>query len=81
MTEERPAQTSPLSSRSTCHTDGPLPCRCDCHSFLAIRDHMGITPMYVGYGADGSVWFASELKVGRGQTGVTHVTGRCHSNQ
>lgn len=25
---------------------------------------MGITPMYVGYGADGSIWFASELKVG-----------------
>ncbi|KAG7391968.1 asparagine synthetase [Phytophthora pseudosyringae] len=30
--------------------------------FLAARDHMGITPMYYGYGADGSVWFASEMK-------------------
>jgi len=26
------------------------------------RDHIGIVPLYVGYGADGSVWFASELK-------------------
>lgn len=30
--------------------------------FLAARDHMGITPLYYGYGADGSVWFASEMK-------------------
>lgn len=30
--------------------------------FMAARDHMGITPMYYGYGADGSVWFASEMK-------------------
>ena len=26
------------------------------------RDHMGICPMYIGYGTDGSVWFASEMK-------------------
>jgi asparagine synthetase B (glutamine-hydrolysing) len=26
------------------------------------RDHMGITPLYIGYGLDGSIWFASELK-------------------
>lgn len=26
------------------------------------RDHMGICPMYIGYGKDGSVWFASEMK-------------------
>lgn len=31
-------------------------------SFFVLRDHMGITPLYVGYGADGSVWFASEMK-------------------
>lgn len=31
-------------------------------SFYAIRDHMGITPLYIGYGSDGSVWFASEMK-------------------
>ncbi|KDO28545.1 asparagine synthase [Saprolegnia parasitica CBS 223.65] len=29
---------------------------------LAARDHMGITPLYYGYAADGSVWFASEMK-------------------
>lgn len=29
---------------------------------LATRDHMGITPLYYGYGADGSVWFCSEMK-------------------
>lgn len=29
---------------------------------IAVRDHMGITPLYYGYGADGSVWFASEMK-------------------
>lgn len=34
-------------------------------SFFVIRDHMGITPLYIGYGTDGSVWFASELKVRR----------------
>jgi asparagine synthetase B (glutamine-hydrolysing) len=33
-------------------------------SFLVIRDHMGITPLYMGYGTDGSIWFASEMKVG-----------------
>ena len=26
------------------------------------RDHMGICPMYIAYGHDGSVWFASEMK-------------------
>lgn len=31
-------------------------------SFYAFRDHIGKTPMYYGYGADGSTWFASEMK-------------------
>jgi len=31
-------------------------------SYAAVRDHVGITPLYIGYGADGSVWFASEMK-------------------
>lgn len=31
-------------------------------SFYALRDHVGITPFYIGYGHDGSVWFASEMK-------------------
>lgn len=30
--------------------------------FLAARDHIGITPLYIGWGNDGSVWFASEMK-------------------
>jgi asparagine synthase (glutamine-hydrolysing) len=30
--------------------------------YIAVRDHMGITPLYIGYGTDGSVWFASECK-------------------
>ena len=29
----------------------------------AARDHMGICPMYIAYGKDGSIWFASEMKV------------------
>mmetsp|Transcript_23830 Transcript_23830/g.45382 ORF Transcript_23830/g.45382 Transcript_23830/m.45382 type:complete len:694 (+) Transcript_23830:102-2183(+) len=31
-------------------------------SFFAARDHMGLSSMYIGYGTDGSVWFASEMK-------------------
>jgi asparagine synthase (glutamine-hydrolysing) len=27
-----------------------------------VRDHIGICPLYIGWGADGSVWFASEFK-------------------
>ena len=29
---------------------------------FAARDHMGICPMYYGFGADGSAWFSSEMK-------------------
>lgn len=31
-------------------------------SFIAARDPIGITPLYLGWGLDGSVWFASEMK-------------------
>mmetsp|Transcript_9015 Transcript_9015/g.14958 ORF Transcript_9015/g.14958 Transcript_9015/m.14958 type:complete len:587 (+) Transcript_9015:82-1842(+) len=31
-------------------------------SFMAVRDHVGITPLYIGYGSDGSIWLASEMK-------------------
>lgn len=31
-------------------------------SFYAFRDHVGKTPLYIGYGGDGSTWFSSELK-------------------
>lgn len=30
--------------------------------FCVIRDHIGITPLYIGWGNDGSVYVASELK-------------------
>ena len=32
------------------------------NSFIAVRDHMGIIPLYIGWAADGSVRVASELK-------------------
>ncbi|KAM7262251.1 hypothetical protein ACFE04_021328 [Oxalis oulophora] len=31
-------------------------------SFIAARDAIGITPLYMGWGPDGSIWFASEMK-------------------
>ncbi|XP_020531775.1 asparagine synthetase [glutamine-hydrolyzing] 2 isoform X2 [Amborella trichopoda] len=31
-------------------------------SFIAARDAIGITPLYMGWGRDGSTWFASEMK-------------------
>ncbi|GMI53333.1 hypothetical protein TeGR_g15234 [Tetraparma gracilis] len=30
--------------------------------FFVCRDHMGITPLYIGWGKDGSTWIASEMK-------------------
>jgi len=30
--------------------------------FIAARDPIGVTPLYIGYGRDGSIWFASEIK-------------------
>lgn len=32
------------------------------NSFIAARDAIGITPLYMGWGLDGSIWFASEMK-------------------
>ena len=32
------------------------------NSFIAVRDYMGIIPLYIGWGADGCVVVASELK-------------------
>jgi asparagine synthase (glutamine-hydrolysing) len=31
-------------------------------TFLAARDPIGVFPLYVGWGRDGSLWFASEMK-------------------
>lgn len=30
--------------------------------WIAARDHAGISPLYIGHHADGTVWFASEMK-------------------
>mmetsp|Transcript_10768 Transcript_10768/g.27110 ORF Transcript_10768/g.27110 Transcript_10768/m.27110 type:complete len:649 (+) Transcript_10768:282-2228(+) len=30
--------------------------------YMAGRDHMGISPLYIGYGDDSSTWLASEMK-------------------
>ncbi|GMI43347.1 hypothetical protein TrCOL_g9818 [Triparma columacea] len=32
------------------------------NTFTAVRDHIGITPLYIGWGNDGSIWFSSEMK-------------------
>ena len=34
--------------------------------FMAGRDHMGISPMFIGYGEDDSVWLSSEMKAFEG---------------
>jgi len=31
-------------------------------SYMVARDHLGICPLYIGWGNDGSVWVASEMK-------------------
>ncbi|CAI5971584.1 unnamed protein product, partial [Closterium sp. NIES-65] len=31
-------------------------------SYLAVRDPIGVCPLYIGWGRDGSLWFASEMK-------------------
>lgn len=31
-------------------------------SYLAFRDHIGKTPMYIGWASDGSTWISSEMK-------------------
>jgi asparagine synthase (glutamine-hydrolysing) len=44
-------------------------------SFLIARDHMGITPLYIGWGKDGSIFVSSEMKSLIGE--CTKVCGRC----
>jgi asparagine synthase (glutamine-hydrolysing) len=31
-------------------------------SYVAVRDHLGKTPLYFGHSSDGSMWFGSEMK-------------------
>lgn len=32
-------------------------------SFMVVRDHIGIIPLYMGWAEDGSIWVSSEMKV------------------
>uniref|UniRef100_A0A1J3E231 Asparagine synthetase [glutamine-hydrolyzing] n=1 Tax=Noccaea caerulescens TaxID=107243 RepID=A0A1J3E231_NOCCA len=32
------------------------------NSFMVARDAIGVTPLYIGWGTDGSVWISSEMK-------------------
>ncbi|RWS12148.1 hypothetical protein B4U79_07546, partial [Dinothrombium tinctorium] len=32
------------------------------NAYLAARDPIGVCPLYIGWGRDGSIWFASEMK-------------------
>lgn len=47
-------------------------------SFMAARDPIGVTPLYIGHGRDGSVWFASEVRTFLGSIQVS--VGRVASN-
>lgn len=52
-----------LGSRLVSLLDGDFAfCVTDTTSYLAARDPTGVCPLYYGVGADGSMWFASELK-------------------
>ena len=31
------------------------------NSYFAVRDHVGITPLYIGYGNDGSIWYITRI--------------------
>lgn len=42
-------------------------------SFFVARDHVGIIPLYIGWGDDGSVWISSEMKVPCGVMGCDVV--------
>ena len=42
-------------------------------SFFVARDHVGIIPLYIGWGDDGSVWISSEMKVGARATSTVLV--------
>lgn len=41
-------------------------------SLVVARDHMGISPLYMAHGKDGSVWFASEMKCFAGDDMFEH---------
>lgn len=52
-------------------------------SFYIVRDHMGITPLYIGWGNDGSIYVASEMKslVGECNKFQQFPPGHCFSTK
>ncbi|CAB9502917.1 Asparagine synthetase [glutamine-hydrolyzing] [Seminavis robusta] len=53
----------------------------DC--FFIFRDHIGITPLYIGWGNDGSVYVASEMKslIGECTKFQQFPPGHCYTNK
>jgi asparagine synthase (glutamine-hydrolysing) len=52
-------------------------------SFFVFRDHMGITPLYIGWGNDGSVFVGSEMKtlIGECTKFQQFPPGHCYTNK
>jgi asparagine synthase (glutamine-hydrolysing) len=52
-------------------------------TYFVFRDHVGKTPLYVGWGDDGSTWFASEMKsiVGRCSKFRNFPPGHCYASR
>ncbi len=54
-----------LGDRTPGVLDGPFAFVCVCEKtgrWIAARDEIGINPLYLGRHADGTIWFASEMK-------------------
>jgi len=51
--------------------------------FFAARDHVGKTPLYMGWGNDGSIYFASEMKALIGQCARLQLfpPGHCYCSK
>jgi len=51
--------------------------------YFIVRDHLGITPLYIGWGNDGSVFVASEMKslIGECTKFQQFPPGHCYTNQ
>lgn len=51
--------------------------------YFVVRDHLGITPLYLGWGNDGSVYVASEMKslIGECTKFQQFPPGHCYTNK
>jgi asparagine synthase (glutamine-hydrolysing) len=51
--------------------------------YYIVRDHLGITPLYIGWGNDGSVYVASEMKslIGECTKFQQFPPGHCYCNK